>query len=62
MLIIPIYAKVSNRHYGELAKLRGLGKKSEQQLNKIGIYTQISLQKIGSIAVYYITPKPQTTF
>ncbi|WP_369150401.1 TfoX/Sxy family DNA transformation protein [Candidatus Thiodubiliella endoseptemdiera] len=62
MLIIPIYAKVSNRHYGELAKLRGLGKKSEQQLNKIGIYTQISLQKIGSIAVYIKLGKPHLCF
>ncbi|MDC9714650.1 MAG: TfoX/Sxy family DNA transformation protein [Gammaproteobacteria bacterium] len=34
---------------GELAKLRGLGKKTEQQLNAIGIYTQMDLQKMGAI-------------
>ncbi|NYT28518.1 MAG: TfoX/Sxy family DNA transformation protein [Candidatus Thiodubiliella endoseptemdiera] len=39
-----------------------MGKKSEQQLNKIGIYTQISLQKIGSIAVYIKLGKPHLCF
>lgn len=36
---------------GELAKLCALGKKTEQQLNKIGIYNKQDLQKIGAISL-----------
>ncbi|MDH5446688.1 MAG: TfoX/Sxy family protein [Gammaproteobacteria bacterium] len=37
---------------GELSKLKGLGPKSEQQLNRIGIYTRQDLVKIGPINAY----------
>ncbi|AYQ56004.1 DNA transformation protein TfoX [Bathymodiolus thermophilus thioautotrophic gill symbiont] len=47
---------------GELATLRGLGKKTEQQLNKIGIYTRADLQKTGAIATYIKLGEPHLCF
>lgn len=34
---------------GELSKLKGLGPKSEKNLNEIGIYTKEDLEKIGAV-------------
>ncbi|CAB5499214.1 hypothetical protein THERMOT_1375 [Bathymodiolus thermophilus thioautotrophic gill symbiont] len=47
---------------GELATLRGLGKKTEQQLNKIDIYTRADLQKTGAIATYIKLGEPHLCF
>jgi DNA transformation protein len=47
---------------GELSKLRGLGKKTELQLNKIGIYSKDDLQKIGAIATYVKLGEPHLCF
>ena len=37
---------------GELSKLKGLGPKSEQQLNEIGIYTRKELKNIGPVNAF----------
>ena len=37
---------------GELSKLKGLGPKSEQCLNDIGIYTKAQLQSLGAIRAF----------
>ncbi len=37
---------------GELSKLKGLGPKSEQQLNAIGISTKAQLAALGPIAAF----------
>lgn len=47
---------------GELAKLCGLGKRTEQQLNKIGIYNKQDLQKIGAITAYIKLGEPHLCF
>ncbi|SMN15219.1 DNA transformation protein TfoX [uncultured Candidatus Thioglobus sp.] len=47
---------------GELSKLQGLGKKSELQLNQIGVYTKADLQKIGAIPTYIKLGEPHLCF
>ncbi len=37
---------------GELSKLRGLGEKSEECLNEIGIRTKDDLKKTGAVKVF----------
>jgi len=37
---------------GELSKLKGLGPKSEQCLNEIGIYTQAQLRDVGALGAF----------
>ena len=37
---------------GELSKLKGIGPKSEKNLNAIGIYTRQQLQDTGPVAAY----------
>ena len=37
---------------GELSKLKGLGPKSEQSLNEIGIYTQAQLRDVGAVRAF----------
>jgi DNA transformation protein len=37
---------------GELSKLKGLGPKSEQWLNEIGIYTRDELAEIGAVGAF----------
>lgn len=37
---------------GELSKLKGLGPKSEEYLNEIGIYSKAQLQKIGAVRAF----------
>ncbi|MDX1453063.1 MAG: TfoX/Sxy family protein [Oleiphilaceae bacterium] len=37
---------------GELSKLKGLGPKSEQQLNAIGIHTEAQLRELGAVGAF----------
>ncbi|MFC3151906.1 TfoX/Sxy family protein [Litoribrevibacter euphylliae] len=37
---------------GELSKLKGLGPKSEQWLNEIGIFTEAELRELGAVATF----------
>ena len=39
---------------GELSKLKGLGPKSEQSLNEIGIYTQAQLRDVGAVRAFIL--------
>jgi DNA transformation protein len=47
---------------GELTNLKGLGKRAEIRLNKIGIYTQKELQKMGALAAYVKLGEPNLCF
>ncbi|QYZ68012.1 MAG: TfoX/Sxy family protein [Gammaproteobacteria bacterium (ex Lamellibrachia satsuma)] len=43
----------ARQHYGKrLCDLKGLGKKSEQCLNEIGVYTRTDLEKIGAVGAF----------
>ncbi len=45
---------------GELSKLKGLGAKSEQALNEIGIFTRADLEKTGAIKAFLQLQKQAT--
>ncbi len=37
---------------GELSRLKGLGPKSEQSLNEVGIFTQAQLEELGAVRAF----------
>ncbi|WP_201341106.1 TfoX/Sxy family DNA transformation protein [Abyssogena phaseoliformis symbiont] len=47
---------------GELAQLRGLGDKSEEKLNKIGVYSKQDLQAKGTVPTFVELGEPHLCF